>query len=53
MNEMKKRTERKLAAVLALAGMTGFLTAGSAKATAAYLSSKEAAEMTMSPLCCG
>ena len=44
MNEMKKRTERKLAAVLALAGMTGFLTAGSAKATSAYLSSKEAAE---------
>ena len=35
---------RKLAAVLALAGMSGFLTAGSAKATSAYLSSREAVE---------
>lgn len=39
-----RKNNRKWMALLSLVGLTGFLTAGSAKATAAYLSSREAAE---------
>ena len=48
MKQMRRRY-RRLAAVLSLAGVTGVLTAGSAQAASAYLSSREYAENSAGP----